>query len=174
MRKTRRRRPAKLTEFADYLWTRCHAGCHKASRLHHEFRQIALTTSGKTFKRNQAADETDPGTDSPIEMPGLIRVAAVLAGSRFSAQSSLPLLSAGSSKSVHRPGVRRAFRSNECQLAIGVQTEYTEVTEAVRMSQTIERAWSGRWDSNPRRPAWEMACSLKIKNISVYGVNVRR
>jgi hypothetical protein len=26
--------------------------------------------------------------------------------------------------------------------------------------------WSGRRDSNPRRPAWEIACGLKIHNIA--------
>ena len=34
--------------------------------------------------------------------------------------------------------------------------------------------WSGRPDSNRRRPAWEIDCRLKIKDNSVYGVNERR
>jgi len=33
------------------------------------------------------------------------------------------------------------------------------------------KLWSGRWDSNPRRSAWELARHLEIKNFCVHGVN---
>src|SRR4051812_17825709 len=36
------------------------------------------------------------------------------------------------------------------------------------------KCWSGRGDSNSRRPAWEIDCELKIQDNSVYGVNERR
>ena len=32
--------------------------------------------------------------------------------------------------------------------------------------QVIEKKWSGRPDSNPRRPAWEIDCRLKIQNLA--------
>ena len=36
------------------------------------------------------------------------------------------------------------------------------------------KTWSGRLDSNPRRPAWEIAVQLKIKDIASNGVQLRR
>jgi len=41
------------------------------------------------------------------------------------------------------------------------------------IGKTLKR-WSGRWDSNPRRPAWENHCGLKNKDNGVYGVDQRR
>ena len=49
-RKPPHRRPAKVTEFADYLQTRWNEGCHNASRLYHEIRQ-----KGYTGKRSMVA-----------------------------------------------------------------------------------------------------------------------
>jgi hypothetical protein len=36
------------------------------------------------------------------------------------------------------------------------------------------KKWSGRWDSNPRRPAWEIDIRLKIQEKASPGVNRRR
>ncbi len=49
-RKPPHRRPAKVTEFADYLQSRWNEGCHNASRLYHEIRQ-----KGYTGKRSMVA-----------------------------------------------------------------------------------------------------------------------
>jgi len=43
----------------------------------------------------------------------------------------------------------------------------------LRLTATIRRGWSGRPDSNPRRPAWENDRRFKIKNDAVYGVSAR-
>ena len=37
----------------------------------------------------------------------------------------------------------------------------------------IEKKWSGRRDSNPRRPAWENNSRLKIQDNGVYGGSSR-
>jgi hypothetical protein len=37
----------------------------------------------------------------------------------------------------------------------------------------IEKKWSGRRDSNPRRPAWENDHRLKIQDNGVYGGSSR-
>jgi len=49
-RKPPHRRPAKVTEFADYLQQRWNEGCHNASRLYHEIRE-----KGYTGKRGMVA-----------------------------------------------------------------------------------------------------------------------
>ena len=33
------------------------------------------------------------------------------------------------------------------------------------------KRWSGRWGSNPRRPAWEIGQSFVFNNINAHGVD---
>jgi hypothetical protein len=41
-----------------------------------------------------------------------------------------------------------------------------EGMEGIRFPGKLLKRWSGRRDSNPRRPAWEYGIRLNIENIS--------
>jgi hypothetical protein len=55
----------------------------------------------------------------------------------------------------------------ELKVVIGVNLKLGGLRKLLKI-------WNGRPDSNRRRPAWEIDCSLKIQDIGVYGVNERR